>query len=321
MNKPSFQWLPYSASNFSGDVDALYFFMLGVSVIATLVICVMIIGFGIYYRRGSKVNRENQAAHGYTELVWGSIPLVFSMIFFAWGATIFYDMHTPPEDTLDIEVVGKQWMWKTQHPGGRAEINSLHVPVGQPVRLRMISEDVIHSFFIPAFRVKQDVLPAYYSQLWFTPTRAGTYHLFCAEYCGTEHSGMVGTVTVLEQPDYARWLAGESGDPPAVVGQKLFERFRCDTCHKKEGTGNGPSLEGVFGKLRPLAGGGSVTANEQYLRDSILNPHKQILAGFQAVMPNFQGQISEADAMAIIAYIKTLKPAGEKPEAVPPKAE
>jgi len=313
----SFRWLPEAASNFAGRVDALYGFMLLVSGIATLIICVMVIGFGIYFRRGAKVNRTGQTHSSFMELIWASAPLTFAMILFFWGAFIFYDMHTPPPDALVVEVVGKQWMWKIQHPGGRAEINSLTVPVGQPVRLRMISEDVIHSFYIPAFRVKQDVLPGYYSQLWFEPTKAGTYHLFCAEYCGTEHSQMKGTVTVLEQPDYARWLAGDSGDPPAVVGQKLFERFRCNTCHRTDGTGNGPALEGVFGKLRPLTGGGTVTANEQYLRDSILNPHKQILAGFQAVMPNFQGQLSEADSLAIIAYLKTLKPAGEPPAAMP----
>lgn len=308
-----FQWLPDAASNFSNRVDALYAFMLTVTGLATLVICIMVIGFGIYFRRGAKVNRTGQIHNNFMELIWASAPLTFAMTLFFWGAFIFYDMQTPPKDALVIDVVGKQWMWKLQHPGGQAEINSLHVPVGQPVRLRMISEDVIHSFFVPAFRLKQDVLPGYYSQLWFTPTKVGTYHLFCAEYCGTEHSMMKGTITVLEQPDYARWLAGESNDPPAVVGQKLFERFRCNTCHKADATGNGPALEGVFGKLRPLTGGGMVTANEQYLRDSILNPHKQILAGFQAVMPNFQGQVSEADAMSIIAYLKTLKSASQAP--------
>jgi len=317
----SFRWLPHAASNFAGRVDAIYAYMLIVAGLATAVICVMIIGFGIYYRRGAKVNRTGQIHNNFLELIWASVPLAFAMSLFFWGATVFYDMRTPPDDAIVIEVVGKQWMWKVQHPGGRAEINSLHVPVGQPVRLRMISEDVIHSFYIPAFRLKQDVLPAYYSQLWFEATQPGTYHLFCAEYCGTEHSLMKGTVTVMEQPDYARWLAGESGDAPEVVGQKLFERFRCGTCHKIDGTGNGPALEGVFGKLRPLTGGGMVTANEQYLRDSILNPHKQVLAGFQAVMPNFQGQLSEADAMSIIAYMKTLRPAGEAPAAADKKQE
>lgn len=320
-----FHFLPESASNFSGRVDALYLFMVGVTVLAVIAVCVMVIGFAIYFRRGRKVNRTGQMHNNFMEIIWASAPFAFTMIVFFWGAVLFYEMQTPPEDALEIEVVGKQWMWKTQHPGGRSEINSLHVPVGQPVRLRMISEDVIHSFYVPAFRLKQDVLPAYYTQMWFTPTRTGTYHLFCAEYCGTEHSVMIGKVTVLEQAEYARWLAGESSEPAHVVGQKLYERFRCDSCHKSNGTGNGPALEGVFGKLRPLAGGGMVTANEQYLRDSILNPHKQIVAGFQAVMPNFQGQISEADALAIIAYLKTLKPAGAEPaspaEQTPPTVD
>lgn len=306
----SFRWFPESASNFSGRVDALYAFMVGVTVFSTVLICIMIIGFGIYYRRGSKANRRGQMHNNFLELIWASGPLVISMIMFAWGAVIFFDMHHPPKDAMVVEVVGKQWMWKMRHPGGKAEINSLHLPVGQPVRLRLISEDVIHSFFVPEFRVKQDVVPGYYNQLWFTPTKAGTYHLFCAEYCGTEHSGMIGTVTVMEPSDYARWLSDDTGEAPEVVGQKLFDRFRCATCHKDEGTGNGPALAGVFGKDRPLKGGGLALANEQYLRDSILLPHKQVLAGYQAVMPSFQGQITEEEVNSIIAYIKTLKPKG-----------
>ncbi|WP_437184998.1 cytochrome c oxidase subunit II [Planctomicrobium sp. SH668] len=325
LNK-SFQWFPESASNFSGRVDALYAFMVGVTVVSTVLICIMVIGFGIYYRRGSKANRRGQMHNNFLELIWASGPLVVSMIMFAWGAVIYFDMHHPPEDAMNIEVVGKQWMWKIRHPGGKAEINSLHVPAGQPVRLRMISEDVIHSFFVPAFRVKQDVVPGYYTQLWFTPTKPGTYHLFCAEYCGTEHSGMIGTVTVLEPSDYARWLADDTGEAPEVVGQKLFDRFRCATCHKAEGNGNGPALTGIFGKDRPLKGGGLALANEQYLRDSIMLPNKQVLAGYQAVMPSFQGQITEEEVTSLIAYIKTLKgevkPATVQPEAAvaPPEA-
>ena len=294
------------ASSIAGKVDALYLFLVGTTVFFTLLICVLILAFGIYFRRGSKADRANPPTSILLEIGWSIIPFVFAMIMFAWGAVLFYEIQTPPENTLEIEVVGKQWMWKTQHPNGRSEINALHVPAGQPVRLRMISEDVIHSFYIPAFRVKQDVLPGYYSQLWFTPTKVGSYHLFCAEYCGTEHSGMIGTVTVMEPTEYARWQSGESGDPPAQVGERLFERFRCATCHKAQGGGTGPSLVGVFGKQVPLEGGGAVVADEQYLRDSILNPQKDIVAGFPRNMPSFQGQISESEVFSLIAYLKSL---------------
>jgi cytochrome c oxidase subunit 2 len=317
MDDRHFQWFPDSASNFAPRVDAVYIGLLLMALFFTVLICVLIFGFGIHYRRGSKADRGNQSHSNLSELVWASVPFLLTMGFFTWGATVFFDMKNPPPATLDLEVVGKQWMWKIQHPGGRAEINTLHVPLGQPIRLRMISEDVIHSFYVPAFRVKQDVLPAYFSQLWFTPTKVGDYHLFCAEYCGTEHSHMRGTVTVMDPPDYARWLASATGEPPAVVGERLFERFNCGTCHKTDGSGNGPSLLGIFGKIRPLTGGGTAAAQEQYLRDAILNPHKQILAGFEAVMPNFQSQLTESDALALIAYLKTLQPSQATPSPSP----
>ncbi|WP_437201407.1 cytochrome c oxidase subunit II [Planctomicrobium sp. SH664] len=309
MDKRQFQFFPEQASTFAKDVDVLYGFQVAVTIFFTLLICALILGFGIYYRRGSKAKRGNQSTSTLMELMWASVPLVLSMTMFAWGAVIFYQEQVPPPNTLDIEVVGKQWMWKAQHPGGMSEINSLHVPAGQPIRLRMVSEDVIHSFFVPAFRVKQDVLPGYYTQMWFQATKPGDYHLFCAEYCGTDHSLMKGTVTVMEPTEYARWLSGSTNDPPAVAGQKLFERYRCNTCHKSEGGGNGPSLVGLYGRVEPLAGGKTIVANEQYLRDSILNPQKHIVAGFQPLMPSFQGQINESEVLALIAYMKTLKTA------------
>ncbi|SFI58999.1 cytochrome c oxidase subunit II [Planctomicrobium piriforme] len=318
----SFRWMPEMASNFALDVDLIYGFLVLVTVFFTALICVLVMGFAIYYRRGAKVDRGVRFHSNFMEVVWASGPFVLSMAMFLWGALVFFDMKTPPENTLDIQVVGKQWMWKIQHPEGRTEINALHVPLGQPVRLRMISEDVIHSFFIPAFRVKQDVLPAFFSQLWFTPTKVGTYHLFCAEYCGTEHSQMIGQVVVMHPQDYARWLADAKNDPPSVVGERLYERFRCGACHKADGSGNGPALAAIFGKMRPLKGGGAQAANEQYLRDAIMNPHKQILAGYQSVMPSFQGQLSESDALAITSYLKSLSvepatPPAPKDEAKP----
>jgi len=306
MPEKSFQFWPDLASNFAFDVDLLYGFLLLVTAFFSVLICTMVIGFALYYRRGRKVNRKLGHHSNFTEVIWASVPFVLVMIMFVWGAALFYKMQTPPENTLDIEVVGKQWMWKAQHPSGRQEINSLHVPLGQAVRLRMISEDVIHSFYVPAFRVKQDVLPAYFTQLWFEPTKVGKYHLFCAEYCGNEHSMMIGSVTVMDPEEYSRWVEEGTPEAPAVAGERLFTQFQCDSCHRGDGTGNGPSLAGIVGKMRPLKGGSTAVANDQYLRDSILNPHKQILAGYDAMMPAFQGQLTESDSLAIIAYLKSL---------------
>jgi cytochrome c oxidase subunit 2 len=243
---------------------------------------------------------------------------MLTMVMFVWGAVLYFDMQTPPEGAIQMDVVGKQWMWRIHHRNGREEINEVHVPVHQPVRLKMISEDVIHSFYVPEFRVKQDVLPGYYTSLWFEATRTGTYHLFCAEYCGTEHSRMRGQIIVMEQADYANWLAGETGDPPEVVGQKLFERYRCGSCHKPDATGTGPSLVGIFGKTVPLTGGGSAVADEQYLHDSIVHPPKQVVAGYQAQMPTYQ--FSEVQVLQLIAYLRSLsqKPSGTTPNASAP---
>lgn len=316
MDEKSFQLWPDIASTFAFDVDLLYGFLLAVSAFFTVLICAMVIGFSIYFRRGNKVNRKLGHHSNFTEVIWASVPFVLVMIMFVWGAFLFYKMQTPPENTLDIQVVGKQWMWKIQHPTGRQEINSLHVPLGQPVRLRMISEDVIHSFYVPAFRVKQDVLPAYFTQLWFEATKVGKYHLFCAEYCGNEHSMMIGTVTVLDPEEYSRWAQEGNVETPSSTGEKLFSQFQCSGCHREDGTGNGPSLAGIAGKMRPLKGGGAVEANDQYLRDSILNPHRQILSGFDAMMPSFQGQLTESDSLAIIAYLKSLSKPVVQPNAV-----
>lgn len=302
----TFQLFPESASQIADRVDALYLFLVAVALFFTFLICVLILYFGVKYRRGSLAERGNPPRSNLLELAWAVVPFLLSMVMFVWGADVFYDIKTPPADALQIDVVGKQWMWKVHHPGGQSEINQLHVPLGRPVRLRMVSEDVIHSFYIPAFRVKQDVLPGYYTQMWFQPDRAGTYHLFCAEYCGTEHAQMIGSVVVLEQDAFADWLSGETGDPPEVAGARLFERHRCGSCHKAQG-GSGPSLAGVFGRRVPLKSGESIVADEQYLRSSILNPQQHIVAGFQPLMPSYQGQLNESDVLKIIAYMKTLE--------------
>lgn len=309
---------PEGASTIAGKVDALYFFLVGVSAFFTALICVLIITFAVKYRKGSRAKRENPPENRFMELAWASVPLVLTMVMFTWGAVLFYEMQTVPPGAIEMEVVGKQWMWRIQHENGRSEINEVHVPVNQPVRLKMISEDVIHSFYAPEFRVKQDVLPGYYTSLWFEATRAGTYHLFCAEYCGTEHSLMRGSIVVMEQADYANWLAGETGDPPEVVGQRLFEQYRCGSCHKPEGSGTGPSLVGILGKTVPLKDGGSTIANEQYIRDSILTPAKQVVAGYQPQMPVYE--FSEVQVLQLIAYLRSLsqRPSGAATNPNPP---
>lgn len=302
----AFRLFPESASSVAGRVDALFVFLTAVAGFFTLLICVLILWFGVRYRRSSPASREDPPANPRLEVIWALIPLVLSLVMFAWGAVVYSDMRQPPADAMQIDVIGKQWMWKVRHPTGRAEINTLRVPLNQPVRLRMISEDVIHSFYVPAFRLKQDVLPGYYTQMWFQPTKVGSYHLFCAEYCGAEHSLMRGTVFVMDRDDYADWMAGEAAEPSEVAGQKLYERFRCGTCHRADGAGNGPSLTGLFGRQVPLRSGSSVVADDQYVRRSIKDPAAQIVAGYQPLMPNYADQLNESQVLQLMAYLKSL---------------
>jgi cytochrome c oxidase subunit 2 len=231
------------------------------------------------------------------------------MIMFAWGANIFFKESRPPKDAMQIYVVAKQWMWKLQHMEGQREINELHIPVGRPVKLTMTSEDAIHSFFVPAFRTKQDVVPGRYSTTWFTATKPGKYHLFCAEYCGTKHSGMTGWIYAMEPQDYQAWLSGgRSFGSLAENGEKLFQDLACGNCHKADGSGRCPSLVGLFGRSVQLADGRFVNADEAYLRESILQPNAKIVAGYQPLMPTFQGQVTEEGVLELIEYIKSLVP-------------
>ena len=315
MTNDTFRLLPEQASTHAPQVDMLYFFLLGVATFFTVMVAALIVFFSIKYRRGAKVNRTMQGHSPYAvELLWMAGPLVLSMIIFFWGAKLFFDVSRPPAGALEMDVVGKQWMWKFQHPEGRREINELHVPLGQPVRLRMISEDVIHSFFVPAFRVKQDVLPGMYTGTWFEANKVGEFHLFCAEYCGTNHSLMKGRVVVMEPSEYQAWLSGgKPGESPVEAGRRLFEEMRCSTCHRGGSpTSRCPPLEGVYGnpvKLwNPETGEAvqSVTADEDYLRESILQPAAKVVAGFRPIMPTFKGQLGEEGLMHVIAYIKSL---------------
>lgn len=308
-------FFPPSASTVASDVDALYFFILGVSAFFAVVVSVLVVGFAIKYRR-NKPTDIGADIHGSLtlELIWTGIPFLLAMAMFVWGAQVFFTLAKPPADAMDVFVVGKQWMWKAQHPEGVREINELHVPVNRPVRLTMGSEDVIHDFFIPAFRVKMDVVPGKLTTLWFTATKTGQYHLFCAEYCGTKHSGMIGTITVMEPQDYEAWLAGGRSTGSAVQnGERLFSELSCITCHKPDSSGRGPWLGGVFGSTVTLADGRKILADENYLRESIMTPQAKVVQGFQPIMPTFQGMVSEENLLQLIAYVKTLKPAEPAP--------
>jgi cytochrome c oxidase subunit 2 len=301
---------PVQASTFAPDVDHLLYFLLAVAVFFSLAIFCSIFYFAIRYRRRSE-NELPRAIHGgmALEILWSVIPLGLTMVMFTWGASIYFNESRPPDNALDIYVVGKQWMWKLEHLGGQREINELHIPVGRAVRLTMTSEDVIHSFFVPAFRTKQDAVPGRYTTTWFTPTKAGKYHLFCAEYCGTNHSRMGGWVYVMEPRDYEAWLSGgTSGGSLAENGQKLFDELACGNCHKPDGSGRCPSLTGLFGKTVQLAGGATVKADEGYIRESILQPQAKIVAGYGPIMPTFQGLVTEEGVMQLIEYIKSLGP-------------
>jgi cytochrome c oxidase subunit 2 len=265
--------------------------------------------FAIKYRRRSE-DEIPKPIEGSTklEVAWSIIPFLIMLVMFGWGAKLFFDAYTPPKDAYNIYVVGKQWMWKVQYPEGQREINELHVPTGRPVRITLASEDVIHSFFIPAFRVKHDVVPGHYDEIWFTATKPGRYHIFCAEYCGTEHSGMIGWVNVMTPAAFENWLAGGGAEGSmASQGEKLFQQLGCSTCHLLDEQGRCPILRGVYGSQVLLDDGKTVVADDAYIRESILNPNAKIVSGFHKdVMPTFQGQVTEENLLQLIEYIKSL---------------
>lgn len=311
---------PANASTMAGEVDALYLALIAISGLAVTVIAILILVFGIRYRRRAPDQSGARVVPSLAlEIGWTAIPLVVGLLMFVWGANVYIAQARPPAETLDVYVVGKQWMWKFQHPGGQREINELHVPVGRAVRVTAASEDVIHSFFVPAFRMKADVIPGRYTTLWFNATTPGEYHLFCAEYCGTEHSGMVGRIVVMEPNEFQAWLGGGAAEGSmASQGQKFFQDFACQTCHLDTGQGRGPSLQGLYGSKVELANGQVVEADDAYIRESVLSPMAKVVAGFQPVMPTFQGLVSEEQLLALIEYVKSLQPAPQgKPGAQP----
>jgi cytochrome c oxidase subunit 2 len=305
-------FFPQQASQQAGQVDALYFFLLAVSAFFGLLIAILVVVFAVKFHR-KRADQVGEAIHGSIplELLWTFIPLGITMVMFVWGAQVFFHMTRAPKGAMEIYVVGKQWMWKLQHMDGAREINELHVPVGRPVKLIMGSEDVIHSFFIPDFRVKADVVPGRYNTLWFTATKPGRYHIFCTQYCGTKHSAMIGWVTAMEPAEYQAWLGGgTSGGSPADAGGKLFQDLACATCHLENGQGRGPVLKGVYGKAVRLTGGATVTMDDAYIRESILNPTAKVVDGFQPIMPTFQGLVTEEQILQLTAYIKSLGSGG-----------
>jgi len=322
---------PQEASTIAPHTDALFIFLCVVTGAMALLIFVTIFYLAVVYRRrpDNELAQEEEAPK-ILELAWIIGPFIFFMACFVWGSWLYFRIARIPDNSLQIYATGKQWMWKFQHPTGQREINMLHVPVNRPVKITMASEDVIHSLFVPAFRVKMDVLPNRYKTMWFHATKVGRFHLFCAEYCGTLHSGMVGWIDVMEPTDYQMWLAGGSEGSLASQGEKLFQHYACNTCHTEDTSGRGPVLAGVYGTTVTLSNGTRVVADENYVRESILNPQAQIVAGFGPIMATFQGQVSEEELLKLLAYVKSLAkpvapasmaPAGASPGATPPKGK
>lgn len=307
-------WIPLfpeQASSFAWQVDALYFYIIAVCLFFGVGVVIAVGWFAFKYREREKfVAGADIHGSNVLEITWTAIPFVIAMTIFVFGVFVFFNLYRMPSNAMEVYVVGKQWMWKFQHPTGQREINELHVPVGQKIKLVMTTEDVIHDVFIPAFRTKADVVPGRYTYLWFEATKPGKYHLYCAEYCGLNHSGMGGWVYVMEQRDYDNWLAGNvSNQTPVEAGQDLFQnKLGCASCHSEAGGGRGPSMKGLFGKEQKLTNGQTVKVDENYIRDSIVNPQAQIAEGYQPIMPTFKGQVSEEQLNQIVAYIKSLNP-------------
>ncbi|GAB3681581.1 cytochrome c oxidase subunit II [Salinisphaera aquimarina] len=307
-----FRFIPVQASTGAHDVDLLAYVLFGLCVVLAFVVAGLIAWFGIRYRAGSTVKRfapvSEHRAH-WIEAIFALVLLAVFLVFFYWGGRLMVDLYRPPADAMTIHVVGKQWMWKLEHPNGAREINTLHVPTGRNVRLDITSQDVIHSFYVPAFRIKHDAVPGLHTTLWFKATQTGEYRMFCAEYCGTNHSRMRGKVVVMAPADYADWLDANGHDQnPVRLGRELFRTYGCSGCHMGRSAVHAPKLAGIYGRSIALADGRTVVADQAYIRDSILQPKKQVAAGFAPIMPSFAGRISESELQQIIAYIRSLKP-------------
>jgi cytochrome c oxidase subunit II len=319
-----FQLMPEQASTMAPRIDALFWFIVAVCAFFTVLIAILLITFAVRYRRVSEDFFPTPLVGSrILEFTWSGIPLCLVMVMFFWGLFLYFDYARTPDNSLDVYVTGKQWMWHLQHPGGQREINTLHVPAGRTVKLIMTSEDVIHDFYVPAFRVKADVLPGKYTYLWFEATKPGTYHLFCAQYCGTDHSRMIGSVVVMKPEDYEEWLAGHYKDGKgqadrslALQGRQLFQKLQCVTCHHPEAGNRAPNLVGLYNRQVELETGRFVTADDTYIRESILYPAEKVRAGWRPIMPTFKGQVDENDLIRLVAYVKSLKPGDELPPRV-----
>lgn len=314
----NFPIAPPAASTHAAGVDALFFVLIALALVFTGIVAGMIFFLAYRYRRGNKVDRSRPPSHStFLEVTWSVIPLILGLGVFVWGAKLFANVYTPPADAMEITAIGKQWMWHLQHANGVRENNELHVPVGKPVKLTMISQDVIHSFFVPAFRIKRDVIPGRYSTVWFEPTKPGRYYLFCAEYCGTAHSEMGGYITVMEPAEFQQWLSDNSNGTKVATTQKtmveagkeIYEQLNCGSCHGLVDGPKGPTLVNIYNTQRKLTTGKYAKADDAYLRESILNPNLQITAGYEGVMPVYNNQLTEDKVLQLIAYIKTLSPA------------
>jgi cytochrome c oxidase subunit 2 len=307
MQLPRLPFTPEQASTVSGEVDALYTYLVAITLFFSVLVTVVIFYFAVKYRRRSPNELPRPIAGSVKlETMWTVIPFLIAMTIFVWGTSLYFKLYRPPKDAIEVFVVGKQWMWKFQHTEGQREINELHVPVGAKVKLTMTTEDVIHSFAVPAFRIRSDVVPGRYTYAWFEATKTGRYALYCTEFCGTNHSGMTGWVEVMEPTAYQAWLSGGGSDSPAAQGEKLFQSLGCATCHRMDTQGRGPVLTGIFGKPQRLQNGQDVTVDEAYIRESIVNPTAKVVEGFQPIMPAYQGQVSEEQLLQLIAYIRSL---------------
>jgi cytochrome c oxidase subunit 2 len=311
MTLPLLPWVA-PASSAAAGVDRLFFALLGVAGAVVLGIFATMTVFCIRYRRGSRAERGGRPENARAlEIAWIAVPLALFLGVFAWSAALFAGMHRPPAQALPVYVLAKQWMWEAQYPGGQREINALHVPVGVPVRLLLMSQDVIHSFYAPAFRVKQDVVPGMITQLWFRADRAGTFQLLCAEFCGAEHATMGGKVVALAPADYAAWQRAHAAAPLAARGAALFRQYGCSGCHAPGSRVHAPDLSGLYGRPVPLADGRMARADEAYLYDSIMLPSRDVAAGYPDLMPSFRGRIDDRDALALVAYLRQLGPSPE----------
>lgn len=308
------QLFPVSASSHADTVDHLLGFLVIVSGFFALLIFVLIVVFSIRYSRTRHPVAEQIKGNIGLELFWTAVPFLITLVMFVWGSKVYMDGETPPQGAQDIYVIGKQWMWKVQHPEGRREINELHVPLNTAIKITLTSQDVIHSFFIPALRIKQDAVPGEYRTLWFKATKPGTYHLFCAEYCGTNHSKMIGSIYVMETSEYQSWLAGSNDMQPLEAGSKLFVEYDCISCHGTGIRARAPTLGGLYGTNVTLADGRKVLFDEQYIRAQLLDPGDRRVAGFAPDMPVFKGQLSEEQIIDLIAYVKSLTSGGNSAE-------